>query len=222
MTKDSIHQSLESAGRLIPDFDDLRIRVAERGIFWAKLSQQVLPTVTPEAAEKWNEESPGDMDTMIANWRAGKGHVTPEQVAQWSGTELPMPERGQDPQRITTDQIDKGMAQLMRTQRGQSAKPAPHGYAHFQPAPKAPPVAPAAPAKPAIPNFDLRQTMDSPTGILQQPTYTAGPGDPNYVPPEPELNYTPGPNDPNFSGASNNVQSLLKAADYLSKKKSNN
>jgi hypothetical protein len=138
--------------------------------------------------------------------------VTPEQVAQWNKphTYEEWEEQIRHPQQMSPPQ---------QPVRQQPARPT--GAAHVQrPAPR-PAVAPAAaPAAQSAPMFDLRQTMQSPTGIMPQLQYTPGPGDPNYVPPAPGLNYTPGPFDANYTGASKNIQGLLKIADYLSKKKS--
>lgn len=191
----SIHKLFESVGRGIPDLDGHAIRVAERRILWSKLAQQTLadvgiPTQTPEQIAEWSRVQPGDELAPPP-----PTSQTEQQLAQLT-------------QQLRTPVHPTGAAHVQR-QAPVAARPRP--AAPVAPRPVAPAAAPVA--KPA-PQFDLRQTMDSPAGILPPQTYTTGPGDPNY------LGYTPGPNDPNYTGASKNITSLLKVADYLSKKKS--
>lgn len=119
---------------------------------------------------------------------------TPEQIAEWSrvqpGDELAPPP--------PTSQTEQQLAQL--TQQLRTPTPAPTGVAHIRhPAPAARPRPAARPA--------------TPTSTIELPEMNIV-GDPN------EMLYTPGPNDPNYTGASKNVTSLLKVADFLSKKKS--
>ena len=151
-------------------------------------------------------------EAMEAEWRAGRSVVTPEQVAKWQ-----QPQAGEEPEAIPTSRIERGMAQL--TQNQQAARQ--QAVTHQRPVvrPVAAPVRPAVPVTRSVnPSFDLRQTMDSPTGILQPQMYTPGPNDPNYVVPAPDLGYTPGPDDVNYVGANKSLQGLLKVADYLNKK----
>lgn len=219
----SIHRLFESAGRSIPDLDGHNIRVAERRILWSKIAQ-LPPSVTPQQVAAWEAAQAAPAPLMPPS-------ATPEQVAAWERAQA-QPQPGQEltapqPSSVTEQQLAQLTRQLAtRPQTGAAhvqrpaAPVAPTGAAHVQrqaPRPAAP--APAAPPA-AAPMFDLRQTMQSPTGIMPQLPYTPGPGDPNYVPPAPVLNYTPGPFDANYTGASKNIQGLLKVADYLSKKKS--
>jgi len=213
----SIQSLLAAAEQSIPNLDGHNIRVAERRILWSKLAQQapasvgaaqplIPPTVTPEQVAAWSKPR------TYEEWEEAQKYKTPATNQQVMDTESWKTHNPQDM-----------LGQLLRPQ-GQQA--APKGVAHVQPqpaqrpAPKpAAPVVPAPAANPAakpVQQFDLRQTMDSPTGILPPQTYTPGPGDANYAAP---LGYTPGPNDPNYTGASKGIKGLLKVADYLSKKR---
>jgi hypothetical protein len=192
----AIHNLFESAGRGIPDLDGHAIRVAERKILWSKLAQQqaaLPPSATPEQVAAWNK--PQSYEELEESLRHGTLN-NPQDVAAWNQN--------------STDEL----GQLLRPS-------APTGAAHVQ-RPAAParrpvprqgqPVPAAAPISQPAPQFNLRQTMDSPAGILPPRTYTPGPDDPDY------LGYTPGPDDPSYTGASKNISSLLKVANYLSKK----
>ena len=212
MTRE-IQNLLIAAEQSIPNLDGHKIRVAERRIIWSKLAQQapapvgaaplMPPSVTPEQVAQWNK--PRTYDELVEQLKY-KTPVTNQQVMDQESWKKHNPQ----------DEI----GQLLNPQRGQAPQ---KGVAHVPPQPAKRPVPTAAPAavptpaanpvaKPA-PQFDLRQTMDSPTGILAPQTYTPGPEDQNY------LGYTPGPNDPNYTGASKNISGLLKVADYLSKKR---
>jgi hypothetical protein len=191
----AIHNLFESAGRGIPDLDGHAIRVAERGILWSKFAQTpaLPPSATPEQVAEWNR--PKNYEEWEEALRHGSP-ANPQDIAAWQ----------------QQNSSEDALGQLLRPTT------APTGAAHVQrQAPRRPaPVAPvpaAAPASKPAPQFSLRQTMDSPAGILPPQTYTPGPGDENY------LGYTPGPDDPNYTGASKHISSLLKVADYLEKKK---
>ncbi|MCK9567503.1 hypothetical protein M0R72_00975 [Candidatus Pacearchaeota archaeon] len=196
----SIQNFLISAEQSIPNLDGHKIRVAERRILWSKLAQQAPASAgaqPPRTYEEWEKQQ--KYKTPISN----------QQLMDQQAWQQANPE----------DELGKLL-------RPQGPRPPQQGVAHAptqqvrRPAPKPKPVAPAAnPVVTPVPKFDLRQTMDSPTGILPPQTYTPGPGDVNYEDDEKSLGYTPGPNDPNYTGASKSISGLLKIADYLSKKR---
>lgn len=166
----AIHNLFESAGRGIPDLDGHAIRVAERGILWSKFAQApapaLPPSATPEQVAEWNR--PKNYEEWEEALRHGSP-ANPQDIAAWQ----------------QQNSSEDALGQLLRPTT------APTGAAHVQrQAPRPAPVAPvpaAAPASKPAPQFSLRQTMDSPAGILPPQTYTPGPGDENY------LGYTPGP-----------------------------
>ena len=127
---------------------------------------------------------------------------TPEQIAQWQevqpGDELAPP--------APTNRTEDQLAQL---QRQLSTRPAPTGAAHVQQRPTAPVQRPQHQVPTGAAH--VHRPAAKPTHVIELPEMNIA-GDPN------EMLYTPGPDDPNYTGASSNISSLLKVADYLSKR----